>query len=507
MTTHPPHVAERHTASRFLVAVAVAVGSSVATAWRLGWIWAAPAGFGIDAYYYALQTRALMDGVGHVYFPTHFTLTFHLARLVALLGRVDVLTAMKVVAVLAAGVVPGLVFVIARRVTSSPRAALVGAAVTLLTSLVNYFVVEFVAQLVAIALLLAAVCFYVSCNRQSTRLTAVVVVAGLAAWSHKSALAIVVVAALVFGIRDSLRSLGRPRRVLGDVLLLGISAYVVAGLVEAYDGTPRWPEWRGGSAHLATSEVILSLVAICVIGISGTWSALISPHRRHDGGNSASGPHLPPVSWILLVFCANPLIQYHTQLEGAGERLAMWSWPLSGILTAQALSAPLPRPLALISRSVVCVACLLVCLPRWPPSGREAYVRERAALADAMKQAVCAPMDTVVVAEHGTQFLVTFTTGRRSTWRPRDANSELWWLLRVPLGSRALFGAVPPHEGCWIGPAFLIRDVALERLYASLAHHERVAVLRANPNHLSRGRFGLRLEERADGQTAIVPWE
>ena len=454
--------------------VAIAACGAVA---RLLWALSLPGPVGRDGYFYILQVGA----------ESPFELpVWSTSLLPILLMRVcsmvfDTVAAVKIVTALASflAVLGAARLVLA--ISSDHGAAIVAAALATIAAFHNAVFIEFPSNLFGMACFLWTVGAIWAAERDSAskRFRWAVLLLGTATvLSHPTA-------ALALGLFLTIRVLIKGwMGELGSrdgIMLLAVVAFAAAIVVTSYFGRAASPpkvEWGfapdGLLHHMSGYYSILLWVQ----------AMLILPSCRRKGGVSGN-PNLfiATLLVVALAFAANPLTHYSFDLYRAADRLALWGWLLSAVLTP--LTFVCLRELS-HARSIVCVVIVLAvaCGTSFGlPSGADpSYLRRRERLVRDLKTLPPGSLSgRVVVAEHGDQFAVSVITGANAAARPPTDGASAVWLLRS-YGQNVEW----PRDAIIFGQHAMINNADFEQWLRTRSDMERAAIRRSNPFHVGR---------------------
>jgi hypothetical protein len=249
--------------------------------------------------------------------------------------------------------------------------------------------------------------------------------------SHPTAAAIAAIAATVAVLVDTITR----RRVTP---LAWVVACFVIGLVTVYS----WPHsavnaWRPyPNATLLTQPFAVQAFAIYLqVGLA---SALcLSMHRRGLLTDGFLRPTLV-LGVVSIALVVNPFGDYGRFLDRSVDRMVLWAVLLLPLLTAHVLwgtAQVSPRIRPWLYSWIACV--VLASGNGAPPPGlSESFLSHRASLASVVAAHLPKrPASSLVIADHGNQFLITAATGIPAVSRlPEhpERYERIVWLIRVP---------------------------------------------------------------------------
>ena len=446
-----------------------------------------PIAVGVDGYYYVLQAETLW-AQHHLFFPSGHPLMFYVLAGVRYVTG-DSVTAVKVVAVSLHLALCGGVFALVRAVTRSLWLGVLGSALATASSLHLYFVVEFINNLGAVALLTwgswAAVRF--SQTRRRLYGFAAFICVTAAALSHRSALPIaLILAVLVFlsrGLGQGVRFARKGRL----VILLIVASWLIPAVSGAvwFHRLPAWlqleistvPRWPWGR-HSAAEAVILLLAAPATLVL---LSRCASERRR------LCWCAVGVIAFLTLTFTLNPFIKSAEVWGGTAERLRGLSYVQAAILVPCVIRMLRPERHKVVPYLLALLLPLIVLSNRAPlPPGLEPeYMRHRTQMIGHLRElsAQFAP-STFVVAPHGDQFVVTATTGIPSQQRmpSQTEGRTVYWLVRRLRCDESMLAALVLTEDGGRLCTMLIEDGELRRKSKLLSNLDKQSILAANPH-------------------------
>jgi hypothetical protein len=481
-----------------LIAALVVALTAVA---RLQWLLTWPTPVGRDGYYYLLQIDSIRS-TGGLYFPTHFPLALYVLAGLGWPWDPTVGTKMAVVATFSLLLVA--MFVLVRILTGREWAALLSILLVTVSKLHWYFLVEFASNLVSLLFFAVFVSYLArvercGASRPTTVATTIVFIACVL--SHRSAavLAILTISAygaLIIGERR------RPR--LTWSLALGAAFVISSLLVFAHALVPEARAWVTAnfkplpalelSNHEFASEAWVLAAVVPIIA----W-LLLHPQSTSEARNPW-WRHRRLILALLLVCVAvtlNPWARYRTALSGAMERMGLWSLLFVGILVPTAVAITVERGRRWTVSGLLLVAFTFAVVSGRPgPERTTSYLMERHRLAAELPGLISwVPHSAVIVAEHGTQFMITSEVGRAAVSRrpPNPAPStKTFWLLRT---GGLVPAELPQVHSRYVAEWIVVREDVLFDWIGEADDQRLHALAKANPFHLAR-QIGMTLARR-----------
>jgi hypothetical protein len=279
--------------------------------------------------------------------------------------------------------------------------------------------------------------------------------------------------------------------------------WIFAWLVVLSEGRLATPGWAGLDRHVSTPEILVIAASspVLVSGLCGVCDEAESPHlaRRFAA----------IVLWVTAIVFVNPWVVYQSQVQGVAERLALWSWPVSGLAFALALhwSSLWKTNRRRVMRVVLVLLAAGVLIHRSPPASSRAYIAERAVVMReivTVRSCVGAAFP-LIVTEHGMQFVVTYSTGLPAVSQPPQASTPVdsaWWFFRVP--PRAAAFVDRRFDGCVIGSWALAPKTSMRAWLDTLPPGPKGDVALANPVHIGETFLGVTSVLGPDGFLHLV---
>ncbi|HYE13438.1 MAG TPA: hypothetical protein VD968_03240, partial [Pyrinomonadaceae bacterium] len=450
-----------------------------------------PAAVGLDGYYYVLQINALQQ-TGALHFPTGAPLVLYL------MAGVGYLTGEPVLAVKTTGLLLhfalGLgVLALLRSLTRSPWPGALGAAMVSASSLRLYMTAEFVSNLGGLTFLVwAAWCAlrYFRLRRRAWAAAALVLLAG-GALSHRSILPLAASLALtsVFAQFFLAPARGRAARMVALLALaaLWLSPAVLAtqGLFDlpprlagAISATPRPPFDR----YALAEEIILLLAApLCILLIA----------KARPGAPGAAEVVIVSLALFSLLFTLNPFLNPQGGWVGLAGRARGLAYIQAALLVPGLLWLLWRRSrLLVLYAAAALVPLMLLSAAAPPPRGiSRDYLAERSVLTETLPALrVDVAPNSIVVARHGDEFLVTALTGLPSQQTPPNDSPRygtVYWLLHQAPPQTLDGSTIVLREGADGRFVGLLEDGRLRAKLGGLSDPERRRLFARNP-HLRR---------------------
>ena len=476
---------------RMAAALAMCIVAAT-TALRLRWLLAWPFPIGRDGYYYVLQVRSLLAH-GVPYYPTAFQWPLWFMAGCSWLTRDSVVGIKAAIAAAFAGVLI-CAFLLVREITGLAALGLVSVALLVASPLRDYFLAEFSANLVAIAATTVAVWLVAKAEHRPTRgrIAAAAVTTAAAAASHPSALIVLAIILPSDWVLRRFRKVRSLRRSQMLDLVLAVSTVIAIGIL----CLPNASTWLTVEFKLVPVPTLLpySFWPEALILLL-TCAVLLVRCRRIDENATIVGQHRQLLLGIVVAvgFTAlNPWARYDTGLTGTMERLGLWSWLFVAILVPAALvSLDYRGRQGAVAVGLIVCAALAALVPRSATGATDPYLADRMALkSDLSLLRRSVPDNSLVVAEHGTEFMVTAETGLRAESHPSSGGAispMRYWLIRT-VGLRT--ADLPRKNAVFLSQWAAIREDELFRWLAKLSRDQRRTL--AVQNRLLIGPLSLR---------------
>ena len=439
-------------------------------------LFSSPTAVGLDGYYYVLQVDGLRNGGLFFTTPTPVILYF-LAFISFFLG--DTIIAIKVgtivLEVLLCLGIGGLLI----RLTKSWPLGILGAGYSALAGLHRFMIGEFVNNLGAISFIVATI-FCLESARQSTKkrcwFTASLICFLIAIGSHRSAAVIFVGIGLGACWGIALRKATRRRNrwvllaLLGLFVLIYFSPYLALlqpfmhlpdHLMRELSVNPRWPVTR--STMFDVVSLVLTAPLILGIVIKKGW----------NGGTEQFHVLVPGLVFFSITLNLNVFVNPHLISFGTVGRLQTLMYLQVALFVPYAiwLLGQTNRLHAAYATAFAVPLLLLSMYADLPPGLRPEYLTYRERLIQALQSGVPdIPRDSVIVAAHGEQFVITALTGLSSQQKlsPTKAESTYWLLHQLPPSL-----VKPPVKSLKFqidgSPSVLIRNEELWQLWPQLS--------------------------------------
>jgi hypothetical protein len=404
-------------------------------------LFSSSAAVGLDGYYYVLQVDGLTNG--GLLFSTHTPVIFYyLACVRFLLG--DTIIAIKVGTIILELLLCFGIGCLLIRITKSWSLGILGAGYTALAGLHRFMIGEFVNNLGALSFIIAAI-FCLESARQSANkrflwLAVSLLCFLMAIGSHRSALFVFVAIGLAAWWGLALRKATSERKRWTLVALLGLfvvmyfSPYLALAqpfihlperLTRELSVNPRWP---------VTPYTIFDVVSllwtaplILVTAIKKSWSGMTD--RFHA--------LLPGLAFFSIILNLSMFVNPDLIAFGMLGRLQTLMYLQVALFVPYAiwLLSQTNRRHAAYATAFSIPLLILSMYTSLPPGLQPEYLRNRERLIKALPEGVAdIPRDSVIVAAHGEQFVITSLTGISSqhALSQTKAESTYWMLHQFP---------------------------------------------------------------------------
>jgi hypothetical protein len=446
-----------------------------------------PIAVGVDGYYYVLQVTQLAK-TGQPYFSTHFPAQLYVLTVVTRLTG-NPITAIKAVGILLQIILATGVFAIIRSVVRNTWLALLGSALAVIPQSRLYFTTEYINQLGALVLLVWA--GWTAIRMAETRRgIALLIVSALlvgAFFSHKSALIFVptlaVCCLLVFVLTRS--AIGKKFAVLATMILWLGPAIISA---QPFFTLPAWLQPQLSSRprspfepSLLAEELMLAIAALALLFLI-VW---LAPRTRTRGFNIVFGSI---ALWSLLV-TLNPFFNAQAMLSSVAGRSRVFSYIQVALLVPALiwLVSSVKREAAIYVCAVFIPLLILSAVAPLPYGLRPEFLTRRGELIQSLKihSSEVAP-NSIIVAPHGDQFVVTATIGIPSQQRPPESSNygTVYWLLNDVKGQSLTSDAIVLIRNGDVA-TILVDDTVLKRSLSAMGESDRLPLLRSNA-HLAK---------------------
>lgn len=474
-----------------LAAIAALALAGLFTAEAVARLGGAPLAVGQDGYYYAVQARAILE-TGLPYYATGSLAALYVFSGLALVFG-DPITATNVGAVLFLQAWLLLILCVVYRLTQRPLLAVLGYSIAGASGLSAAFVVEFRSNLLGMACAVGALLEATAILQGSlTRRRGAVLVLWmlLAALSHRSAGPVVLCALCISAIVSHRASLALAAR--GWWVELTCAGVIVAGgvhrLWSALQPSLGLLVGEGPSAAAAMGSQVFGREAgsLAVWGVLASAALAVPTTARRAGATGkAETVMLATVLVAGAVVSLNPWALRAAGGSGPAERLGMWSITFLAILVPLTVnqSGWGSSRAGRVVLGLMCAATLAtVHAPRHPVGLDPHFIdRQRALLAATGR--VSHHLVGHVVADHGAEFLITYTTRLPASSRRELVSglSLVTWLLDAREWKGTASREYPrPIDGWWI----VNERVLIHWLQA--APKAEVQALAAQNRHLAR---------------------
>jgi hypothetical protein len=445
-----------------------------------------PVAVGVDGYYYVLQVKQLLN-TGHLYFSSPTPIAVYFMSVIGFLVGDSVLAA-KIAAVFFQAVLCAGVFALLTTVGCSRWLGLVGAALTAFAGLHFHLISEFINNLAGIAfIVLCGWCVSKTIKTRARRWIALALSFFLLAmFSHKSILPVSAMLIILLVISRCLFTgeQSRFRRVyaLPAITLILVGPWIIAAQpffvlpISLKNEVLKVPQLPFGSVALP-EKLILMITAPAVLFLASKLS-------KQKSVSLATSLFCAVALWSLLV-TLSPFLAYDLGWMGVAVRLSALSYIQVGILVPGLVWMIIQvRPVATVYATVVTAPLFFLSMNSALPAGMQRnYLDDRAQVITNLKTlGPRLPTNSIVIAEHGTQFVVTFATGIRSISRiPQDSsNATVYWLLvGIPspmLNEQMTILAQSAHGSLVV----LIKDDDLKTRLATMTEVEKRRLFGAN---------------------------
>lgn len=441
------------------------------------------AAVGVDGYYYVLQVQSLLD-TGRPYYQT--ITRFPIYTFAALAGiSGNTIGSIKVASVLLHMLLCLGVFAILQSTTRNNWLGLIGSCVLLFPTSRFYLLAEFLNQLTAVTLLVWSGWTLIRAMQTGRRLWFVLsAVLGTAAlFSHKSASVIVVtIVASIAAVRWLQRDKRRAAVAVSGVVICAFAPAIIAA--QKLFAVPQWlqsqvsayPQNPVRTPFLADGILLIIVSVVLLIVLLRTGNGL--------GFNRIFAAL---ALWSLIV-TMNPFLNPSALLSGLAGRLRVVSHVQLGLLLPLLICILWSAHKRTAYYLVLIAVILLFASGRrpWPRVLQPEYLSSRNSLIRALKDnsAALAP-NSIVIARHGDQFVVTATLGLASQQTPprEGLYQNFYWLLNDVMDEELASKSIVLFRNYSMA-TIIIDDHAFQSYWRNMTDKERRDLLSANP-HLS----------------------
>ena len=393
---------------------------------------------GIDGYYYFLQTDSLKNN-HRLYFSTRTPLVLYFLTFISYLENNSV-AAIKTGSLLLHVLLSLGIFALVLSTTRKLWLAVLGSGLIIVSGLHLYMIAEYINALGALMLLVWSAYFAVRWAQTRRLMWIALSIVSLAAafFSHQLAVGMTSIAAVSLLLFRGLASSRFKGKLAVAALIAVVVSYFGPVLVKAQAAVDiperlrteltAIPQWPLHPASLPETLMLALLVPLTLI-------LLLGPHRVRAG--SAAGTVVGLVAiWSLLV-TLNPFLNQANGWTGIVGRVRGLAYIQLAIMLPGAIWLMLPtwRTFATYLLAAVPPFAILTTLSPLPLGLRDEGLLRRARLVQQLpyhKGKV--PDDSLVIASHGDQFLVSSTLGIASQrlQPPSDAHPSVYWLIDGP---------------------------------------------------------------------------
>jgi len=444
-----------------------------------------PFAVGVNGYYYVLQVNQLTK-TGHLYFPTRTPLALYTLMAVArIIG--NSITTIKALGILLQILFSIGIFGVLRNATSNSWVALLGLGLTIIPQSRLYLTTEYINQLFALVLLIWAGLAFIRAI-QTHGLVRWLIPFGLvvgAYVSHKSAQVfvptIVICLLLMFALTGS-----AVWKLLGfaAVIMLWFSPAIVSA--QPFVGIPEWlqnqisyrPHWPIDPTVIP-EELMLVTAAVGVLCLV-LWQS--KKRHRPDLFTLAFGG----LSLFSLLVTLNPFFNVQTMMSAVAGRSRLLSYVQVALLVPALiwLVYSRKRKTAIYIAAPFLALVILSALAPLPLGLRPDFLLRREQLIESLRNhAKELSPDSIIIAPHGDQFVVTAITGIPAQQQPPTSSrySKEYWLLNTVSGQSF------ETEGIVLNRSrdstiMVLDDEILRRKLSELDRSETFLLLGANPH-------------------------
>ena len=416
---------------RTISLVAIAAIATLALATRLALLSRMDGLVGYDAYFYAVQTRDLLE-TGKVTYPDS-SLVYLLLHAVAR-ATGDVPLAVRFVAALGGAVLPIPVYFLGLELSRRRLIGLVAAALSAASTVHLYFSFEFLKSAWSLVPFAAGLALLARAERTKSRAPLALAIAAfvVAALTHRAMVALAVVALVPFSASAAVRAWRRSPRwtATGLVVCLVASARLPAftSCVRFVAADVSWPSFalleiaRGPGSFYGIAYVVEVALYHAVVVVLVAF-AFASVFRR---GPLVARPATAKMTWSLVLLLAVLLFPFwsHDWMGLFFRLLRLALVPSLGALALIAARVPNRVAWGVGLVAIGCVALEPRLADRYARAHPD-YEKGRAAV-EALGARL--PKNSRVVAPHGWQFFVTFVTRLPATSKPVRDVGDVWIL-------------------------------------------------------------------------------
>jgi hypothetical protein len=385
---------------------------------------------GIDGYYYVVQVRSFLEN-GAFHYPTNTPFVLYLMSIAAKLSG-DVVIGVKATSIFLHTVLSFSLFALVASLTKSMWTGLLASAVSVLSTTHLIWMGEFLNQLGGLAFFfLGAACLSQNPKSNFWRVAALVFFI-ISVFCHKSIVFLVAVwlsLALLFHTLKKIRSSRLSVLKICAVILFCLCLPAVAArqaasmpqqISETVLSTPRIPIKR------TAFEEKLSLLFLAPLGLALCL--------KESPAKPLRWPHyvIGSAALFTILFTLNPFLSHEEDLMTISQRLDLLSYlQISVLLSGIVWLLSNRRAALIISLSVI--SLLLLGNSALPIGFQRSFVARREALVnDLIRVRSKISANSVIIAPHGEQFLVTYATrmlSQKSAITNDGQEKNIAWLL------------------------------------------------------------------------------
>lgn len=425
---------------------------------------------GVDSYYYLVQERHLALS-GTLYYPCFTPLVFVLPAIL-IFFRVSPEGAWQIGTISALLLLCSGLYACSWRISRSRVRALLALVLLLASPSVDFLIVEFGKECLALACLLWAVYFYYEASAagwtsRPLALFVLICCAGLMSHSLFGLLGV-----FLLGTELATRILERQFW-LGATTVVGflISAIYIDIAIMRYLA-PTAGSWRVFALHnpvwgVYSRELIVLETVLPVLILAAT----VCPKLVH-GRIVLITLLISLVTVLSPVFAPSDPGSFASRLKGI--TFLYIAFILPNVTKGQILSIQ-----GFIVAGVVCLT--LWTQHRIPivPGETQSFLLDRKALYNALRgRKLDLPPESIIIADHGTEFLVTYLTDKRSAHSVPRNQDRVWLVRYIPVTHSSNPALLMMNEGT--AYAAVLTDAQLETLLKSCTEFERWTLIHRN---------------------------
>ena len=448
-----------------------------------------PPAVGADGYYYVLQIEALLNH-GSLYFPTKAPLVFYALSLLSLLTG-DIVIAIKLGSIVLNVLLCVGIYALVSAITGNRWFGVLGGAITALSAMHFYMIGEFIKNLGALTLLIwggwSAVRASQSNQMRWVVLSVVLLVAAI--FSHISIWAIVLSLSTMMLLSHWLlikeSFLYNRLGGLFVILLFAILPALIAAqkqvalpawIAGEFFIEPRWP--------IRPSVVVGKLEAIALLLLAPATLFLIVRHGR----TSSVGRFSPVVAavalWSVLI-TLNPFLNHDVRQFGIVGRLDHLSYLQVAILAPSLLHGIRDdfRWTSLFTLPLMLVFVLASMAGPLPKGLQPAFLSQRTKMLQVLPLQKALPSNSLVIARHGDEFVVTHSLNLPAQQRfPLDRSRDVYWLLHRLKGQYVTSDMIVVMDEGVDSCLVLVKDEDVYQWLTVMDYDHRKGLLAENPH-------------------------